>query len=110
MIRAYAAFEPGGEIKPFEYDPGPLGVDEVEIDVKHCGICHSDVSVLHSHWDIAEYPLVPGHEVSGRIAAVGEHVRHQIEPMTEHFPMERVNDAIARLESGEARYRVVLDR
>jgi uncharacterized zinc-type alcohol dehydrogenase-like protein len=76
MIKAYAAFEPGGELKPFEYDPGPLGVDAVEIDVEHCGICHSDVSMLNNEWDIAEYPLVPGHEVSGRIAAAGDHVRH----------------------------------
>lgn len=75
MIKAYAAFEPGGELKPFEYDPGPLGAEEVEIDVEHCGICHSDVSMLHNHWDITEYPLVPGHEVSGRIAAAGAHVR-----------------------------------
>jgi len=76
MIKAYAAFEPGGELKPFEYDPGPLGADEVEIDVEHCGICHSDVSMLNNHWDIAEYPLVPGHEVSGRLATLGDHVRH----------------------------------
>ncbi len=76
MIKAYAAFEPGGDLKPFEYDPGPLGADDVEIDVEHCGICHSDVSMLNNHWDIAEYPLVAGHEVSGRVAAVGDHVRH----------------------------------
>lgn len=76
MVKAYAAFEPGGELKPFEYDLGPLGADEVDIAVEHCGICHSDLSMLHNHWDITEYPLVPGHEVSGSISAVGEQVRH----------------------------------
>jgi alcohol/geraniol dehydrogenase (NADP+) len=71
MIHAYAAFEPGGELRPFEYDPGPLGAGEVEIEVKHCGICHSDVSMLDNAWGISSYPLVPGHEVVGPIAAVG---------------------------------------
>lgn len=71
MIHAYAAFEPGGELRPFEYDPGPLGAGEVEIEVEHCGICHSDVSMLDNAWGISSYPLVPGHEVVGRIGAVG---------------------------------------
>ena len=39
MIHAYAAMKPGAELEPFEYDPGELGVDEVEIAVEHCGIC-----------------------------------------------------------------------
>lgn len=44
MINAYAASEAGGELKPFEYDPGPLGHHEVEIEVEHCGICHRATS------------------------------------------------------------------
>ena len=40
MIRAFAAFEPKGELKPFEYDPGELKDHEVEIDVHYSGICH----------------------------------------------------------------------
>jgi uncharacterized zinc-type alcohol dehydrogenase-like protein len=76
MISAYATFEPGGELKPFEYDPGPLGRHQVEIEVEHCGICHSDLSMLDNEWDIAEFPLVPGHEVVGTISAVGEDVTH----------------------------------
>lgn len=71
MIKAYAAFEAGGELKPFEYDPGPLGSDEVEIAVEHCGICHSDLSMLDNEWGISHYPLVPGHEVIGTVSAVG---------------------------------------
>lgn len=71
MIQAYAAFEPGGELRPFEYDPGPLGAGEVEIEVEHCGICHSDLSMLDNAWGMSTYPLVPGHEVIGRIAALG---------------------------------------
>ncbi len=71
MIKAYAAFEAGGELKPFEYDPGPLGPDDVEIDVSHCGICHSDLSMLDNDWGMSQYPLVPGHEVVGTVAKVG---------------------------------------
>jgi uncharacterized zinc-type alcohol dehydrogenase-like protein len=74
MINAYAAFEAGGELKPFEYDPGPLGADQVEIDVEHCGICHSDLSMLNNDWGFSTYPLVAGHEVIGTIAAAGDHV------------------------------------
>jgi uncharacterized zinc-type alcohol dehydrogenase-like protein len=79
MIQAYAAFEPGGELKPFEYDPGPLGADEVEIEVEHCGICHSDLSMVDNAWGMSSYPLVPGHEVIGRICALGPNVEH-LEP------------------------------
>jgi uncharacterized zinc-type alcohol dehydrogenase-like protein len=74
MINAYAAFEAGGKLKPFEFDPGQLNRHEVEIDVEHCGICHSDLSMLDNEWGISQYPLVPGHEVVGTISKVGEEV------------------------------------
>jgi len=74
MIKAYAAFEAGGELREFEYDPGPLGHDEVEIAVEHCGICHSDVNMIDNDWGMSEFPLVPGHEVVGIVSSVGEHV------------------------------------
>ncbi|NHC34078.1 NADPH-dependent aldehyde reductase Ahr [Scytonema millei] len=75
MIRAFAALEKGGELKPFEYDPKPLGSEDVEIDVEYCGICHSDLSMLHNDWGITQYPFVPGHEVVGKIADVGSAVK-----------------------------------
>jgi len=76
MIKAYAVFEPGGELKPYEYDPGPLGADQVEINVEHCGICHSDLSMMDNEWGMSQYPLVPGHEVIGTVGAIGAHVTH----------------------------------
>lgn len=75
MIKAYAAFEPKGELKIFEYDPGELKSYEVEIDVQYCGICHSDLSVIDNEWGNTQYPVVPGHEVIGRIAKIGDGVR-----------------------------------
>jgi len=74
MIKAYAAQKPGGELQPFEYDPGPLGRNEVEINVESCGICHSDLSMLDNEWQLTQYPFVPGHEVVGTIAALGDAV------------------------------------
>ncbi len=76
MIKAYAAMEAGGELQPFEYEAGPLGDNEVEIQVEHCGICYSDVSMIDNEWGFSQYPLVPGHEVIGTLAAVGSHVTH----------------------------------
>ena len=76
MINAYAAFEAGGELKPYQYNPGPLQANQVEIDVQYCGICHSDLSVLDSHWGKTTYPMVPGHEVVGKVSQVGENVKH----------------------------------
>ncbi|HVK10572.1 MAG TPA: NAD(P)-dependent alcohol dehydrogenase [Gemmataceae bacterium] len=75
-IRAYAAAGPNDPLKPFEYDPGPLKPDQIEIAVKYCGICHSDLSMLRNHWGMTTYPFVPGHEVAGTVAEVGRDVTH----------------------------------
>lgn len=42
-VRAWAAMAPGKKLERYEYDPGPLGVDEVEVAVEYCGVCHSDL-------------------------------------------------------------------
>jgi uncharacterized zinc-type alcohol dehydrogenase-like protein len=74
-INAYAAKAAKGRLEPFTYEPGPLGPNEVEIAVTHCGICHSDLSMLNNEWGMSQYPLVPGHEVVGTVAAKGEMVK-----------------------------------
>ncbi len=74
MIQAYAALEPNGKLQSFTYDPGPLNPSELEIEVEYCGLCHSDLSMINNEWGISQYPLVPGHEVIGTVAAVGEAV------------------------------------
>jgi uncharacterized zinc-type alcohol dehydrogenase-like protein len=65
IIKAYAAQTAGGKLDPFEYDPGELGIDQVEIDISFCGVCHSDMSMLNNDWQMAGYPLVPEHEIVG---------------------------------------------
>lgn len=75
IIHALAARTPKGKLEPFEYDPGELRPDQVEIEVSYCGLCHSDLSILNNDFGMSRYPLVPGHEVVGRIVAVGHEVR-----------------------------------
>jgi alcohol/geraniol dehydrogenase (NADP+) len=74
-FKAYAAPEKGKPLAPFEFDPGPLGDEQVEIKVSHCGICHSDLSMLDNEWGMSVYPFVAGHEVVGTIVAAGNQVK-----------------------------------
>ncbi len=60
---------------PFRYDPGTLRAKEVEIEVSHCGICHSDLHLISNDWGISQYPFIPGHEVIGKVNALGVGVR-----------------------------------
>ena len=71
MIKAWAAPSAGAALEPFEYEPGPLGDEDVEIAVEHCGVCHSDLSMLDNEWGLTRYPFVPGHEAVGRVVAMG---------------------------------------
>lgn len=70
-IQAWAAKGPKKLLERYEYDPGPLKSDEVEIAVETCGICHSDLSIIDNDWGISSYPVVPGHEVIGTVVALG---------------------------------------
>jgi alcohol/geraniol dehydrogenase (NADP+) len=75
QIQGLAAHAAGAELLPFRYDPGELGVQEVEIGITHCGICHSDIHLISNDWGISQYPFIPGHEVVGIVTAVGSQVR-----------------------------------
>ena len=75
MITGFAAREKRGRLEAFEYDPGPLGTAEVEIDVSHCGLCHSDLHLIDDAWNRSRYPLLPGHEIVGTVVACGPLVR-----------------------------------
>lgn len=73
-IRAWSVLERGGPFAPSRYTLPELDADQVEIEVQHCGLCHSDLSLIDDAWGISQYPLVPGHEVVGRVVARGERV------------------------------------
>jgi uncharacterized zinc-type alcohol dehydrogenase-like protein len=74
-IRTWAATAANQKLERYDYDPGPLGDEEVEVAVEYCGMCHSDLSMIDDEWGMAAYPLVPGHEVVGRIVALGARVK-----------------------------------
>jgi alcohol/geraniol dehydrogenase (NADP+) len=74
-IKAFAALGAKQPLTAFEYTPGPLLDEEVEIAVESCGICHSDLSMIDNDWGFTAYPLVPGHEVVGRVVGLGSHTK-----------------------------------
>jgi alcohol dehydrogenase (NADP+) len=72
--RGYAAAAARDPLAPFAFqrrDPGP---QDVVLDLLYCGICHSDIHFAHNDWGISRYPLVPGHEIVGRVTHVGSGV------------------------------------
>jgi len=73
--QAYAAQSATTPLVPYSFerrDPGPL---DVQIDILFCGVCHSDIHTVRSEWGPANYPCVPGHEIVGRVTAVGPDVK-----------------------------------
>jgi uncharacterized zinc-type alcohol dehydrogenase-like protein len=75
QIQGLAAHAAGAELLPFKYDPGELGPQEVEIEVTHCGVCHSDLHLISNDWGISQYPFIPGHEIVGTVSAAGAEVK-----------------------------------
>lgn len=71
----WAATAAGEPLEKFEYDPGTLGAEEVEVAVEYCGVCHSDQSMIDNEWKNARYPFIPGHEVVGTVVRLGEQAR-----------------------------------
>lgn len=77
MIKAhgYAARSATGKLVPFNFERREVGASDVLIDILYCGICHSDVHKARSEWGPSNYPIVPGHEIVGRVSRVGSKVR-----------------------------------
>ncbi len=70
----YAAHSPQSELVPYSFprrDPRP---DDVVIDILYCGVCHSDLHTARNDWGWTTYPIVPGHEIIGRVVSVGAEV------------------------------------
>lgn len=74
-IRGWATHGPKQKLELFTYQAGTLGAEEVEIAVEHCGLCHSDLSIINNDWAMSQYPAIPGHEAVGTIVAKGELVK-----------------------------------
>lgn len=74
-IRGLAVHAAGAQLLPYKYDPGELKVNEVEVRISHCGVCHSDVHLIDNDWGLSRFPFIPGHEIVGTVSAVGAEVR-----------------------------------
>lgn len=70
----FAAFDESGVFHPYEFNRHAVGDDEIQIEIMYSGICHSDLHNVHGDWRKEEYPMVPGHEIAGRVVAVGKDV------------------------------------
>jgi len=71
---AYAALNATTPLVPFSIDRRTPGPHDVQIEILYCGVCHSDIHQVRNEWQNSVYPMVPGHEIVGRIVAVGNHV------------------------------------
>ena len=71
---AYAGFSPDTPLGPHTIDRRDPGPRDVQIEILFCGVCHSDLHTVRGEWGKATYPCVPGHEIVGRVAAVGSDV------------------------------------
>ena len=72
--RAYAATNPKSPLAPWSFQRRALGAEDVRIDILYCGICHSDVHAARNEWGGTSYPLVPGHEIVGKVVETGSSV------------------------------------
>jgi len=74
--QAYAAFDAKSALRPFDLGRRGVGPTDVAIEILFCGVCHSDIHMARNEWQNATYPMVPGHEIVGRVTKVGRDVTH----------------------------------
>ncbi len=77
-ITVWQASEAGGKLQAAERPLLEPAANELVLEVLHCGLCHSDLSMLNNHWGLTSYPLIPGHEVVGRVVSVGSAVNPDV--------------------------------
>lgn len=73
---SYAAQSAQEVLKPYQFERRSPGAEDVQIDILYCGVCHSDLHTARNEWHNTLYPSVPGHEIVGRVTAVGADVKH----------------------------------
>lgn len=71
----YAAMDVKSPLVPFEFERREPGARDVQIEILYCGICHSDLHTVRNEWKSAVYPVVPGHEIIGRVTRTGAAVK-----------------------------------
>ena len=74
LVNAYGAYAGDKPLEPLQITRRAPGAHDVQIDIAFCGICHSDLHQVRAEWEGTQFPCVPGHEIVGRVSAVGAHV------------------------------------
>ena len=76
LTKAYAAQNPISPLAPFQFHRREVGPKDVHIEILYCGVCHSDLHQARDEWGGSIYPMVPGHEIVGRVVSVGSKVKN----------------------------------
>lgn len=72
--KAYAAYSPTTELAPWNFERREVGPRDVQFDIQFCGVCHSDLHQIRNEWFPGIFPMVPGHEIVGRVTKIGSAV------------------------------------
>ena len=75
QTNAYAADAAHAPLAPFSFERREVGPSDVLIDILYCGVCHTDIHQVRNEWGGSNFPMVPGHEIVGRVVEVGSHVK-----------------------------------
>ncbi|MGC4023316.1 MAG: NAD(P)-dependent alcohol dehydrogenase [Cyclobacteriaceae bacterium] len=75
-VKGYAAQNPKSTLAPFKFERREVGTHDVLIDIMYCGVCHSDIHMARDEWGGTMYPIVPGHEIVGKVSRVGSEVKN----------------------------------
>ncbi|HEY0740540.1 MAG TPA: NAD(P)-dependent alcohol dehydrogenase [Chryseosolibacter sp.] len=73
-VKGYAAITPTSDLALWNFDRRDVGPNDVQFDIDYCGVCHSDLHQIRNDWFPGIFPMVPGHEIVGRVVKVGEKV------------------------------------
>lgn len=72
--KAYAAYDSISPLRDYQLERRDLHADDVQIEILYCGVCHTDIHQVRNEWGGSMYPMVPGHEIVGRVTAIGSAV------------------------------------
>ncbi|MGO4293276.1 NAD(P)-dependent alcohol dehydrogenase [Chitinophaga sp. RAB17] len=75
QTKGYAAQNAHDTLAPWNFERREVGAHDIQIEILYCGVCHSDLAQINNEWFPGMFPMVPGHEIVGRVVKVGDHVK-----------------------------------
>ena len=79
VVKAYGTESAEADLKQLQINRRTVTEKDVEIDILYCGVCHSDLHFARNDWGMTQYPVVPGHEIVGKVTQIGSGVsKHKI--------------------------------